>query len=323
MVNFYFWNPMLKYALKRLSQSIVTLFLVVTLVFLLMRLLPVEGYFGARSDKLTEAQRVAILDKMGLLDPWYVQVGSFYKNLAKGDLGTSTIYRMDVPVTEVIAPRIPYSVYFGLVATAVSLLLGLAMGVHMARFKGRFWDKTWTGYVVFINAVPLAVYLLFVQLYASDLLRLPILFDKHDPKSWILPAASMSLGGIAGYAMWMRRYMVDELNKDYIKLARAKGMSSSAIMLKHVMRNAYVPMAQYLPAAILATISGSIYIESLYSIPGMGGLLVDVIQRQDNPMVQALVLIFSSVGIVGLFLGDVLMAMVDPRIKYEKCEGAR
>jgi oligopeptide transport system permease protein len=106
-------------------------------------------------------------------------------------------------------------------------------------------------------------------------------------------------------------------------LARAKGMSSSAIMLKHVMRNAYVPMAQYLPAAILATLSGSIYIESLYSIPGMGGLLVDVIQRQDNPMVQALVLIFSSVGIVGLFLGDILMAMVDPRIKHEKSEGAR
>jgi oligopeptide transport system permease protein len=128
---------------------------------------------------------------------------------------------------------------------------------------------------------------------------------------------------MAGYAMWMRRYMVDELTKDYIKLARAKGLSSSAIMVKHVMRNAYVPMAQYLPAAILMTISGSIYIESLYSIPGMGGLLVDVIQRQDNNMVQALVLIFSSLGILGLFLGDVLMAAFDPRIKFQKRGGLR
>ncbi|MBL8968438.1 MAG: ABC transporter permease, partial [Spirochaetaceae bacterium] len=218
---------------------------------------------------------------------------------------------------------IPYSVYFGLAATAISLVAGLAMGIHMARHKGRFWDKAWTAYVVFINAVPLAVYLLFIQLYGSDLLRFPILFDKYNARSWLLPVLSMSLGGIAGYAMWMRRYMVDELNKDYIKLARAKGMTTSAIMLKHVMRNAYVPMAQYLPAAILATISGSIYIESLYSIPGMGGLLVDVIQRQDNPMVQALTLIFSSVGIVGLFLGDVLMAVFDPRIKFVKSEGAR
>jgi oligopeptide transport system permease protein len=314
---------MLKYSLKRLAQSVVTLFLVVTVVFLLMRLLPVEGYYGARYDKLTPEQQEAILEKVGLLDPWYQQVATFYGNLAKGDLGTSTVYRVDVPVTEIIGPRIPYSVNFGLVATAVSLLLGLAMGVHMARHKGRFWDRTWTTYVVFINAVPLAVYLLFVQLYASDLLKLPILFDKHEPKSWFLPALSMSLGSIAGYAIWMRRYMVDELNKDYIKLARAKGMSSSAIMVKHVMRNAYVPMAQYLPAAILATISGSIYVESLYSIPGMGGLLVDAITRQDNPLVQALVLIFSSVGIVGLFLGDVLMAMVDPRIKHDKGEGAR
>jgi oligopeptide transport system permease protein len=252
-----------------------------------------------------------------------VQIASFYSRLARGDLGTSTIYRKDVPVLEVIAPRVPYSVRFGLVAMALSLLLGLAMGVNMARYKGRFWDRAGTAYIVLVHAVPSAVYLLFLQLYGSSILKVPVLFDKYKAVSWILPAISMSLGGIAGYAMWMRRFMVDELNKDYIKLARAKGMTNSAIMVKHVMRNAYVPMAQYLPSAILATVSGSIYIESLYSIPGMGGLLVDVIQRQDNPMVQALVLIFSSIGILGLFLGDLLMAIFDPRIKFVKREGAR
>ncbi|MEI6873895.1 MAG: ABC transporter permease [Spirochaetota bacterium] len=314
---------MIKYLLKRLVQSVVTLLIVVTAVFLLMRLLPVEGYLGERYDKLGPEQREAILQNMGLLDPWYVQIGSFYSKLARGDFGTSAIYRKDVPVLRVIAPRVPWSVQFGLVATAISLVAGLAMGVHMARYKGRFWDRAWTVYIVLINAVPSAVYLLFIQLYGTSLFKVPLLFDKYRIASWILPVLSMSLGGIAGYAMWMRRFMVDELNKDYIKLARAKGMPSSAIMVKHVMRNAYVPMAQYLPAAILATVSGSIYIESLYSIPGMGGLLVDVIQRQDNPMVQALVLIFSSIGILGLFLGDVLMAIFDPRIKFVKSEGAR
>ncbi len=314
---------MLKYSFKRVAQSVVTLLIVVTVVFLLMRLLPVEGYFGDGYDKLTPSQREAILNKMGLLDPWYVQIKNFYLKLARGDLGTSTIYRKDIAVSTIIGPRIPYSLYFGLAATAISLVAGLAMGVHMARHKGRAWDKIWTVYVVLINAVPLAVYLLFIQLYGSSALRLPILFDKYRVSSWILPVLSMSLGGIAGYAMWMRRYMVDELNRDYIKLARAKGLPSSTIMVRHVMRNAYVPMAQYLPAAILSTISGSIYIESLYSIPGMGGLLVDVIQRQDNPMVQALVLIFSSIGIIGLFLGDLLMAIFDPRIKFVKSEGAR
>jgi len=314
---------MLKYTLKRLAQSLVTIFIVISAVFLLMRLLPVEGYFGDGYDKLSESQREAVLQKMGLLDPWYVQIATFYKGLARGDLGVSSIYRKDVPVLEVIAPRVPYSMRFGLVATGLALAAGLGMGVSMAKHKGKALDRLWTGYVVFVNAVPLAVYLLFIQLYGTSLFHLPLLFDKYRPASWILPALSMSLGGIAGYAMWMRRYMVDELNKDYIKLARAKGLSQSAIMVKHVMRNAYVPMAQYLPASILMTISGSIYIESLYSIPGMGGLLVDVIQRQDNPMVQALVLIFSMVGIIGLSLGDMLMALFDPRIKLSKSEASR
>ena len=314
---------MARYVLKRCLQSLVTLFIVVSVVFLLMRLLPLEGYFGDGYDKLSPEQRTAALQRMGLLDPWYVQLGNFYARLSRGDLGTSIIYRRDVPVTEIIAPRIPYSMYFGIFATSLALTLGLTLGVFMARRKGMALDRAGTAYIVLINAMPSAVYLLFIQLYGTSLFSLPILFDKYRPNSWILPAISLSLGGIAGYAMWIRRYMVDELNKDYIKLAKAKGLPEKLIMVRHVMRNAFVPMAQYLPAAILSTISGSIYIESLYSIPGMGGLLVDVIQRQDNPMVQALVLIFSSVGIIGLFLGDVLMAVFDPRIKLVKWEGAR
>ncbi|HEY9053563.1 MAG TPA: ABC transporter permease [Rectinemataceae bacterium] len=312
-----------RYALKRLGQSLVTLFIVVSLVFLLMRLLPMEGYFGDGYDKLSPEQRTAVLERMGLLDPWWKQLGRFYASLSRGDLGTSIIYRRDVPIAEIIGPRIPYSMYFGITATLLALGFGLALGVFMARGKGKALDKGGTAYIVLINAVPSAVYLLFIQLYGTSLFGLPILFDKYRPSSWILPAISLSLGGIAGYAMWIRRYMVDELNKDYIKLARAKGLPERLIMVRHVMRNAFVPMAQYLPAAILSTIAGSIYIESLYSIPGMGGLLVDVIQRQDNPMVQALVLIFSSVGIIGLFLGDLLMAFFDPRIKLVKGEGSR
>ena len=112
--------------------------------------------------------------------------------------------------------------------------------------------------------------------------------------------------------------MVDQLNMDYIKFSRAKGMGNSAIMFKHVVRNAFVPMAHNLPSTILFTISGSIYIESLFSIPGMGGLLVSAIQRQDNTLVQALVLIYSTIGVFGLLLGDLLMALCDPRIKLDK-----
>lgn len=314
---------MLKYTMKRLLQSIVTLFIIITLVFLAMRLMPEEGYFGDSYEKLDENQKEAILTNMGLRDPIHIQLGHFYKGLLSGDLGDSIIYRPNVPVTEIIKDKIPYSLYFGLAAIGISLFFGIILGIMMARSKGLFWDKIGTGYVVFIQAVPAAVYFLFMQLYLTNILKLPMLFDVDKPITWILPAVSMSLGGIASYAMWMRRYMVDEVNKDYVKLARAKGLKSNEIMVKHVFRNAFVPMAQYLPSAILFTIAGSIYIESLYSIPGMGGLLVDVIQRQDNVLVQALVLIYSSIGILGLFLGDVLMAIFDPRINLEKKGGAR
>ena len=133
----------------------------------------------------------------------------------------------------------------------------------------------------------------------------------------------MSLGNTAYYAMWLRRYMLDEMTKDYVRLAAAKGVSRKKITMRHVFRNAFVPMIQYLPTSILYTVGGSIYIESLYSIPGMGGLLVDVIGRQDNPMVQAIVMIYSCIGIVGLILGDLLMVLVDPRISLHGKGDAR
>ena len=167
------------------------------------------------------------------------------------------------------------------------------------------------------------MYYIFIQLYGTGALKIPMLFDQNNMMTWILPVFSMSLGSTASYAMWLRRYMVDEMNKDYVRLARAKGVSDKKIMMKHVFRNAFVPMIQYIPTSLLYTISGSIYIESLYSIPGMGGLLVDVIGRQDNPMVQAIVMLYSCIGIVGLLLGDLLMGLIDPRISFVKKEGAR
>lgn len=314
---------MLKYSLRRILQSMATLVVVATVVFLLLRLMPEEGYFAEGYDKMDEAQIEAALTDMGLRDPLPVQLKNFFVGILHGDLGESIVFRPKVPITKIIGPKIPYSLYFGLASIVISLCLGLPLGVLMARFKGKFMDNLGSAYVVLIKAVPAAVYYLFLQLYVSSALKIPMLFDERKPVSWILPAICMSLGGIATYAMWMRRYMVDELNKDYIKLARAKGLKNSVIMTRHIVRNAFVPMAQQLPGQILMTISGSIYVESLFSIPGMGGLLVSAIQRQDNTLVQALVLIYSCIGILGLFLGDLMMALCDPRIKLNKKGGGR
>lgn len=314
---------MLKYIGKRLIQSIFTLFVIITIVFSLLRLMPEEGYLGASAEKMSEAQQEIYLTNLGLRDPLIVQLGNFYQGLFQGDLGKSVTYRTDVPVVDIIQDKMMYSILFGLGAVALSLIVGVPLGILMAQFKGRWLDRLGTGYIVFVVAVPAMVYFLMIQMYVTGWFGWPMLFDEYNPISWILPLISMALGPIASYAMWMRRYMVDELNKDYIKLARAKGVKERTIMFQHVLRNAFIPMAQYLPATILFTITGSIYIESLYSIPGMGGLLVDAIQRQDNTVVQGLVIFFSSLGILGLILGDLLMAVVDPRIKLGKGDSVR
>lgn len=313
---------MLKYILKRLLQSVFTLFIIATVVFLLMRLMPESGYFGEGFDKMDPEQIEASLKAMGLRDPIPVQLMRFYTSILKGDFGKSIVFRPNVDVMKIIKQKVPYSLPFGLASVAIGLVVGISIGVLMARFKHQAPDMLGNAYVVIINAVPAAVYYLFIQIYISDLLKLPILYDADKPVSWILPAVSMSLSGIAYYAMWMRRYMLDQMTKEYISFARAKGLSNKKLMVRHVVRNAFVPIAQYLPASVLMTISGSIYVESLFSIPGMGGLLIAAVQRQDNPLVQALVLIYSSIGILGLLLGDLLMALCDPRIKLGGKGGA-
>lgn len=315
---------MVRYILGRLGRAIITMALVLTIVFLLMRLLPVDGYFGSRSDSMSDTVKNAVLKQLGLLDPWYKQLYHFWNNLIlHGDLGKSIVLRKNVPCGQVILPKAIVSFKFGIVALVIQEVLGLTLGVLMARAKGKFMDKLGNGYILLINALPAAVYYLFIQLYLSSLFGLPMLYDPMDTASRILPIICLSLGGIASNAMWMRRYMVDQMNMDYIRLARAKGMTSSQVAFRHVMRNAFIPMAQSLPVAILFTIGGSLYVESLFSIPGMGGLLIQSIQRQDNTMVQAMVLLYSTISILGLLLGDIAMMICDPRIKLTKKEGSR
>lgn len=317
---------MAKYLIKRVGRSLITLVIILTIVFCLLRQSPIEGYFP-NFDKLTETQIQVGLEEMGLNDPLPIQVVNFYGQLLRGDLGVSRIYRTNVPVLEILAPKIPLSVKLGSLSLLLALIVGLPMGALMAKSKtkgkGQLFDKFGTLFIVFIQAVPAAVYYLFIQMFGTNLLGISLLFDEADLRTWILPVISMSLGNIAYYGMWLRRYMVDDSTKDYVRLAKAKGASEGQITFRHIMRNAIVPLAQYIPTSFLNTVIGSLYIEALYSIPGMGGLLVDVIKKHDNTMVQGIVLLYASVGIMGLIFGDVLMAILDPRISFGKKAGGR
>ena len=318
-------KPLAKYIVRRILHSLVTLCIVISIVLLLLRQMPVEGYFN-NYEKMSQSQIDVTLKKLGLKDPAPVQIFNYFRQLLRGDLGTSNKYRAGYPIAKIIAKKAPISIELGLISLAIALALGIPLGIAMAkstRTKWKVWDRIGTVLIVIIEAVPSAVYHLLIQLYGSELLKVPMLFDQNDLRTWILPIFSLAIGNIVYYAMWLRRYMVDEANTDYIRLARAKGVSESRISKTHVFRNAFVPLIQYIPGSILFTLMGSLYVESLYSIPGMGGLLVQVIKIQDNTMVEALVVIYSMLSVVGLLLGDILMGICDPRISFTKKEGSR
>lgn len=328
---------MIKYIAKRVVRAFVTLFIILTVLFSLLRLMPVEGYFE-NYDKLSEIEVEVKLQALGLKDPLPQQLGRFYNQLLHGDLGTSTRFRQGVSINTIVAEKIPISLRLGLTAFVISLSAGLLLGILMARSTRTHFqigDKLGTVFIVVVQAIPAAVYHIVLQFVGSQgiinlnflgvdwSLELPMLFDAANPLSYVLPIISLSIGSTAYYAMWLRRYMVDESNKDYVKLARAKGVSGGDISRRHIFRNAVIPLVQYIPGSILNTLMGSLYVESLYSIPGMGGLLVTAIKIHDNALVQALVVIYAVLSIAGLLLGDLLMALLDPRISLNGKEGAR
>lgn len=316
---------MFKYTIKRLLQSVVTVLIVVTIVFLLMRMLPTDYFFTEdQLMKFTPEQKEEQLQAAGLLDPMPKQLVRYYGQLLKFDFGESRRIQNGVDVVSVIGDKFTISMKLGCTALVISLFVGILIGIIQTLNKDRILDHVGTAYTIFVNAVPSLVSYSLVLAFGSKVLGLPSLYSTRNPsETSILPIVCLSLASIASYALWTRRYMVDELNKDYIKLARVKGTSSAGIMIKHVFKNAFVPLAQYVPASFLYTIGGSLLVERFFSVPGMGTLLTDAIVRYDVNVVQTLVVLYAVLGTLGVFLGDILMMLLDPRIKLTGKGGTR
>ncbi|MCD7885417.1 MAG: ABC transporter permease [Lachnospiraceae bacterium] len=316
----------MKYFIKRVIESFVTLFLIITLVFLLMRLLPAEKYFTDDELRVLTADQVqTILEANGLLDPPLEQLVRYYKQLfINHDFGVSRKIKDNVPVMELIGDRFRTSMAFGVAGLCLSLLVGVSYGVVQARYKDRFPDHLGMAYTVLANAVPGLVFYTLIMIFGARVLGLPSLYSPKKPfLSAVMPVVCLSVGGIASRMLWVRRYMVDELNKDYIRLATAKGLTESQILIRHVLRNALVPLCSGLPGAFLVTISGSLLVESFFSIPGMGYLLVEGIALFDYDVVQTLVILYGFLGILGVLLGDITLTLVDPRVRLGKKEATR
>lgn len=316
---------MLKYTIKRLLESLVTVLIIVTIVFLLLRLLPTDYYFTEEQlMKFTEEQKQEQLLAAGLLDPIPEQLMDFYGDVIRLDFGESRRIQNGVPVVKVIGDKFQISMRMGIISIGISMVVGVLIGIIQTRYKDKVPDHIGTVYTIFVNSVPSLVSYSLVLIFGSRVLGLPSMYSTRNPgPSSILPIVCLSMGSIAWYALWTRRYMIDELNKDYIKLARVKGMETKKIMVSHVLRNAFVPIAQYLPQSLLLTIGGSLLVERFFSVPGMGPLLTDSIQRYDTNVVQTLVMLYATLSILGVFLGDVLMMIIDPRITLSNKGGTR
>lgn len=312
---------MTKYILTRTLRSLLTVAIVFVTVFMLLRLMPLSGYFPQEILKETdEATRMTYLRNQGLLDHPFVQLWRFVKNLFQGDLGRSLTVYTKVPIITLLKEKIPVTAAFGFASMVIGIVLGISLGLVMVRFKNNWGDRLGTFFILIVRAVPSIIYLFFIQVWISKWFDLPLVFYKDRPESWVLPTICLSLGSIAYYALWLRRFMVDEENKDYVKFAMVKGLPKRVVWKKHVFKNAVIPLVIYLPSDLLFIISGSLVIESLYAIPGTGGLLTTAIKSQDNNLVQVIVLMYAVLSVIGVFLGDLLVAFVDPRIKLTEGE---
>ena len=216
------------------------------------------------------------------------------------------------------------SFIMGIFAMAMAYLLGLPIGVVMARRKDKLADKLGMVYIIFIIAVPSLAYIYLFRYIGTTLLNLPSVFTTYGPgdvRSWILPVVSLALPSIASLMLWTRRYVVDQMNSDYVKFAKAKGLNQREIFNNHIFKNAIIPIAQGIPASLAGCITGAIITESIYSVGGMGKMLPNAIKQYNNVMIVALAFMFSTVAVLSVLAGDIVLTKVDPRISLSEKAG--
>lgn len=213
--------------------------------------------------------------------------------------------------------KIYYSFIISILGSFFTYLVGLPLGILMAKKKDTWVDNLGNAYVIFMIAVPsLAYYFMFKALAIN--VGLPVIFSLDEPSMlmYLTPVLASMAASVAGTMKWMRRYMVDQMNSDYVKFARAGGLSEGEIFTKHIFKNAAIPTVHGIPNTIIMALSGSIMMERIFNIPGVGGLLVQAIGAYDNAVILGVAFFYGALSIIGSILGDILMSVMDPRISY-------
>ena len=308
---------MLKYVAKRLGQAVLTLFIIITIIFCLLRMMPEEGYLGANYDKMSEIQKETILTEMGLRDPLPVQLLKFYQGLLKGDFGTSWIYRPNVAITEILADKAPISIRMGLMAMGISLVVGIPLGVLSAVKKHSLVDSSLTVLALFLASVPGFWLGLMLMLLLSLQLGLLPSSGVGSWQHYIMPVMTLALPSAAFISRLTRTTMLDAMGQDYIRTAKGKGAKDRRIIFGHALRNALIPVITQLGMNFAGLLGGAMITEIVFGLPGFGNAIVAAIQAKDVPLTMFSVVFLSTTFMLIMLAVDLIYAFVDPRIKAQ------
>ncbi len=308
---------MKKYTLKRIITALFTLLVILLVLFILMQLMPGSPF---NDEKLNADQRAALYAKYGLDQPIVVQFFRYVANMLKGDLGVSYNISKNTPIAQLIQTRLPISIDIGGCAVAIGAVAGLLLGLLAALKHDTIWDSLATVISVIGASVPSYVFALALSYtFGFRLGWFPMLFSaKNIMNSSVLPSISLSMFTMASIARFTRSEMMEVMGSEYMLLAESKGLSGSALVLKHALRNALIPIITVLAPLIVDLMTGSLVVEKIFSIPGVGSLLVNAIQSNDYNVVISLSFIYSAMYIAIMLVVDILYGIIDPRIRLAK-----
>ncbi len=307
---------MLKYVLKRLLVSLLTLWVMFTLTFFLMHLTPGSPFLG--DNKITPEIFANLEAKYGLDKPILVQYEMYAQNILKGDFGES-IKLSGQNVGEIISRKFPYSLKLGLFASAIAIVIGTVLGTVSALKKNTSADRVIMLVVTIGIAVPsFVVATVSMVLFGVKLHMFPTVSNLDTLSSYILPGFALSFFPLSFITRLMRSSMLDVINQDYIRTARAKGLSERVVIFKHGLRNGILPVVTYAGPMVATVLTGSFVIESIFSIPGLGSSFVTSITAKDYPTVMGVTIFLGALLIFMNFLVDILYRFVDPRINITK-----
>lgn len=305
---------MVKYVAKRIAIGFLTVFVLITVTFALMKMMPGSPFTGERV--LAEAVQKSLEARYNLDKPVLVQYVTYLKSAFQGDLGESFKYP-GTTVNEVIARGFPVTMRLGAVAFVIAVVVGIGLGTWAALSNSKFVDAFVAVFSTVGVSVPSFILaMLLITVFGVILGWLPIV-GIDTPAHYILPSIALALYPIAYIARLTKSSMSEALRQDYIKTAKAKGLSTSTIVVKHAMKNAMLPVITYIGPMLAFLMTGSFVVESLFSIPGIGTEFVKSVSNRDYTLILGLTVFLGAFVIIANILVDIICALVDPRIKLD------